>query len=169
MTLKMNAVSSMGGRRYPQVPPILSRGQPLPPSLRQCAERVLGEDLSSVRVFVSNAAPRIGAVAFTMGSQIHVAPGAYDPDSAEGVELLGHELAHVVQQRRGRVRNPRGYGIAVVEDAALEREADEVGVRLRKACLQAKVRGSSCACGSGDVRSKRGSGARVLGGCRCEH
>jgi ribosomal protein S18 acetylase RimI-like enzyme len=41
--------------------------------------------------------------------------------------LLGHELAHVVQQRAGRVRNPLGSGLAVVQDHALEAEADRLG------------------------------------------
>jgi hypothetical protein len=44
-----------------------------------------------------------------------------------GQALLGHELTHVVQQRAGRVRNPYASGIAVVQDPALEAEADRMG------------------------------------------
>jgi hypothetical protein len=36
---------------------------------------------------------------------------------------LGHELAHVVQQRAGRVRNPFGDGVAIVQDRTMEAEA----------------------------------------------
>ena len=46
------------------------------------------------------------------------------PETIQGQQLLGHELAHVVQQRAGRARNPLGSGLAVVQDRALEAEAD---------------------------------------------
>jgi Domain of unknown function (DUF4157) len=74
-------------------------------------------------------AERIGAIAFTLGSDIYFAPGRFQPDTVHGQQLLGHELAHVVQQRAGRVRNPLGSGIAVVQDHALEAEADRLGHR----------------------------------------
>jgi hypothetical protein len=54
----------------------------------------------------------------------------YDPASRAGVELLGHELAHVVQQRDGRVVNPFGTGVAIVQDPALEAEADRLGQEI---------------------------------------
>jgi hypothetical protein len=47
--------------------------------------------------------------------------------------LLAHELVHVVQQRAGRVSNPFGGGVAVVQDQALEAEADRLG---RQAVMQ---------------------------------
>ncbi|HET9627076.1 MAG TPA: DUF4157 domain-containing protein [Kofleriaceae bacterium] len=34
---------------------------------------------------------------------MYFAPGLYDPTTRAGVERLGHELTHVVQQRDGRV------------------------------------------------------------------
>ena len=39
-----------------------------------------------------------------------------------GIFMLGHELSHVVPQRQGRVRNPLGAGLAVVQDRTLETE-----------------------------------------------
>jgi len=108
------------------------RGSPLPEDLRRRAEALFGEDFSDVRVFVSRAASRIGAIAFTSGSEIHMAPGAYDPCSPAGVRLLGHELTHVVQQRRRRVQNSYGYGVAVVLDPVLEVEADNMGQALQR-------------------------------------
>jgi len=69
-------------------------------------------------------------LAFTHGSNIHFAPGQYDPSSARGQQILGHELAHVVQQRTGRVRNPFGTGLAVVQDPALEAEAEQTSRRI---------------------------------------
>jgi Domain of unknown function (DUF4157) len=84
-------------------------------------------------VHVSSAPGRLGAVAFTTGSDIYFAPGRYEPGSPEGLRLLGHELAHVVQQRQGRVRNPHGHGVAVVKDPELEAEADRMGRALQTA------------------------------------
>jgi hypothetical protein len=62
--------------------------------------------------------PEAGAIAFTMGNEIYFAQGRYQPDTLQGQQLLGHELAHVVQQRAGRVGNPLGSGLAVVQDHA---------------------------------------------------
>ncbi len=104
-------------------------GQALPASVRGRMEAALGADFSAVRVHVGPQAQRIGAVAFTTGTDIYFAPGRYQPDTLPGQQLLGHELAHVVQQRQGRVRHPTGVGLAVVQDRALEAEADRLGQR----------------------------------------
>lgn len=51
-----------------------------------------------------------------------------DPESTSGQELLGHELTHVQQQRQGKVKpTMQTKGIAVNDDASLEREADIKG------------------------------------------
>jgi hypothetical protein len=104
-------------------------GKPLPESLQQKMESFFGASFADVRVHVGPEAPSIGALAFTLGSNIYFAPGQYDPASPRGQQLLGHELTHVVQQRQGRVRNPFGAGIAVVQDPGLEAEADRMGQR----------------------------------------
>ena len=67
------------------------------------------------------------ALAFTLGTDLYFAPGQYNPETIYGQQLLGHELTHVVQQRAGRVRNPFGSGLAVVQDHAMEAEADRMG------------------------------------------
>jgi hypothetical protein len=104
-------------------------GQTLPDAVRGKMESFFGTDFSGVRVHVGPEAPAIGALAFTVGDTIVFAPGQYDPASPRGQQILGHELAHVVQQRAGRVRNPFGSGLAVVQDRALEAEADRLGMR----------------------------------------
>jgi hypothetical protein len=101
-------------------------GKPLPNAVRGQMEAALGADFSAVRVHVGPQAERIGAVAFTMGNDLYFAPGRFQPDTMQGKQLLGHELAHVVQQRAGRVRAPGG-ALAVVQDWALEAEADRLG------------------------------------------
>jgi Domain of unknown function (DUF4157) len=104
-------------------------GKALPEVVRGKMESALGADFSNVRVHVGPQAERIGAIAFTIGSDVYFAPGRYQPDTLQGQQLLGHELAHVVQQRAGRVRNPLSSGLAVVQDHALEAEADRMGQR----------------------------------------
>ncbi len=104
-----------------------SGGWPLPKEIQRKMEDVFNTDFSDVRVHVGPEASRIGAIAFTWGANIHFAPGQYNPHTPDGQFLLGHELAHVVQQRAGRVSNPFGSGVAVVQDNALEAEADRLG------------------------------------------
>jgi SAM-dependent methyltransferase len=112
---------------------LIGSGTPIDPGARRAIESFFGEDFSGVRVYQGAAAPSIGALAFTLGEAIYFAPGLYDPHSRDGIELLGHELTHVVQQREGRVHNPYRDGIAIVQDPALETEADLVGRQLAEA------------------------------------
>ncbi len=102
-------------------------GSALPEPVQRKMETFFKTDFSDVRVHVGPQASSIGALAFTLGSNIYFAPGQYNPQSVHGQQLLGHELAHVLQQRAGRVRNPQGSGVAVVQDPHLEAEADRLG------------------------------------------
>ncbi len=117
-----------------RVPPTVNlsnpgQGRPLPEAVRRKMESVFNTDFSDVRVHVGAQAQSIGAVAFTMGSQIHFATGQYNPDTSHGQRLLGHELMHVMQQRSGRMRNPFGGGVAVVQDPGMEAEAERMGIQ----------------------------------------
>jgi hypothetical protein len=98
----------------------------LPPQVRQKMEAAFGARFDDVRIHVGPQAQAFGATAVTQGSHIHFAPGQYNPHTHHGQHLLGRELAHVVQQRTGRVRNPAGGGMGVVHDRALEAEADRL-------------------------------------------
>lgn len=104
-------------------------GQPLPAVVQRKMESLFGTSFADVRVHVGLQARQIGAQAFTLGTDLYFAPGQYDPASAHGQRLLGHELTHVVQQRQGRVRNPFGSGVAVVQDPSLEAEAERMGIQ----------------------------------------
>jgi hypothetical protein len=46
--------------------------------------------------------------------------------------VIGHELAHVVQQRMGRVTNPFGSGVAIVRDQMLEAEAERMALEAAR-------------------------------------
>lgn len=104
-----------------------SGGWPLPRDVQAKMEGALGANFADVRVHVGSEASSIGALAFTWGSDLYFAPGQYNPHTPHGQFLLGHELQHVVQQRAGRVGNPFGSGVAVVQDHSLEAEADRMG------------------------------------------
>ena len=85
----------------------------------------MGADFSDVRVHVGLHAPVLGANAFATGSRLYFAPGAYNPASAAGRSLIGHELGHVLQQRAapgGGSAPPR-----LVRTPALEADANRLG------------------------------------------
>lgn len=106
-------------------------GAALPGPTQIKMEHLFGVDLSAVRVHQGGAAPAVGALAYAQGNDLHFAPGRYQPGSPGGDRLIGHELAHVVQQRDGRVASPQHKG-AIVADAGLEAEADAFGERAAR-------------------------------------
>jgi hypothetical protein len=118
-------------------------GRPLPGNLRPQLEQHFGTDLSTVRIHEGLAASALGVLAFTLGEHIHFAPGGFQPHTPAGLTVLGHELAHVLQQRGGRIpAEQRGW---IVNNEDLEGEADEAGYRLRHGLPvhMARCRGAS--------------------------
>jgi hypothetical protein len=120
-----------------------SIGRPLAPHVLQMMESLFRTSFADVRVHVEPHVSGIGATAFTQGVRIHFAPGRYQPETPSGQRLLAHELAHVVQQRTGRVPNPFGDGVAIVQSFQLEAEADRMAqhalnARAREQTLQMK-------------------------------
>jgi hypothetical protein len=102
-------------------------GAPLPDALRGKMERSFGADFAGVNVHQDGRADAMGALAYAQGDHLHFGAGRYEPSSHAGQALIGHELAHVVQQREGRASVPQGKGAAVVADPALEADADRQG------------------------------------------
>lgn len=108
-------------------------GQSLPGPVQAKMEQAFDTDFSAVRVHQGPHAEALGALAYTQGNAVHFGPGQYDPGSQRGQELLGHELAHVVQQREGRVASTRqAKGVALNDDQGLEREADVLGQKAAR-------------------------------------
>jgi hypothetical protein len=106
-------------------------GQPLEGALQEQMSASLGHDFSGVRVHTDEEADdlnqQLSAKAFTTGADIFFRRGEYNPGSASGRELIGHELTHVVQQSSGRVSGG-GSGMVVRPEAdAFEQEADVFG------------------------------------------
>ncbi|KEO83289.1 DUF4157 domain-containing protein [Tumebacillus flagellatus] len=111
-------------------------GSKMPENVQAKMEKAFNTDFSDVNIHVGSQASDVGALAYAQGSDIHFAQGKFDPQSQSGQELLGHELAHVVQQRQGRVQPTTEVGgLPVNDDVSLEREADQLG----RAAAQTKM------------------------------
>jgi len=91
-----------------------------------------GQDFSHVRVHTgdraAHSAQAVGALAYTVGRDVVFGAGQYAPEASQGLELLAHELTHVVQQSGA----PEGGSLTLDRDAGGEREAD---ARARSAVL----------------------------------
>lgn len=78
-------------------------GEPLGGPERSFFEPRFGRDLSGVRIHTNSgaalAASGIDAYAYASGRHIAFAAGQYRPRTNDGLRLLAHELAHVVQQQ----------------------------------------------------------------------
>ena len=83
--------------------------QPMSPQLREKFEPGFGADFANIRISRGHIPEELGVQAVAQGTDILLDEGA-------GMDVLGHELAHVVQQAQGRVEG----GFPVVENAALE-------------------------------------------------
>ena len=100
-------------------------GAPLSPGVRGQMEHGFDADFSDVRVHHGDTADQLGALAFTRGNDIHVGSGGNTRST------LTHELAHVVQQREGRVRATGSVGGQPLNDSgSLEAEADRAADRV---------------------------------------
>jgi Domain of unknown function (DUF4157) len=102
----------------------------MPDDVRGKMENSFGTDFSNVNIHQnSDKASNMGALAYTQGNDIAFSAGQYQPETSAGQRLLGHELAHVVQQRQGRVKPDaeQKKGMNINSDTSLEIEADVMG------------------------------------------
>jgi len=112
-----------------------SSGRPLDHDTRGRMESRFGFDFSKVRVHTDSraaaSAKGIGALAYTVGSDVVFGAGRYLPNTTEGTRLLAHELVHVVQQERGgpSIGGSVGYVVSATSHPA-EREADQAATQV---------------------------------------
>lgn len=103
------------------------RGIPLPGSVRARMEATTGESMDGVRLQTDEPAAAmtqsVDAAAFTVGQDIFFGSGQYQPDTAEGQDLLMHEAVHTLQQRGSDSGPPTSMS---EPGAADELEADEL-------------------------------------------
>ncbi len=95
----------------------------LPANLKSGIESMSGLSMNDVKVHYNSQKPaQMKALAYTQGTDIHIAPGQE--------QHLGHEAWHVVQQKQGRVApTTQMKGINVNDSPALEYEADVMGAK----------------------------------------
>jgi hypothetical protein len=111
----------------------LGSGRGVPARDRSPYEASFGQSLAHARVHDDAVAGRLtdalGVKAFTAGDHVVLGAGRYGEALSGGI--LGHELAHVAQQDRGRA--PAG-GVARFSEpgSALERNADEAAALARR-------------------------------------
>jgi hypothetical protein len=88
-----------------------SSGNALDPATQDFMGSGFGADFSAVRIHTdakaAQSAAAVGALAYTVGSDVVFGAGQYDPVGESGRRLLAHELAHVVQQDMGSKRVQR--------------------------------------------------------------
>lgn len=106
-------------------------GRPLEPSMRSFFEPRFGHDFSRVRLHTDSRAAEsvraVGASAYTVGRHVAFDTGQHAPGTRSGVELLAHELAHVVQQEGV---SPSDHLVVSPADDAAERQADAAASRV---------------------------------------
>lgn len=132
-------------------------GGGLPRGLRSGIESLSGLSMAGVRVHRNSDRPaQLQALAYTQGTDIHLAPGQD--------RHLPHEAWHVVQQMQGRVAATRQLqaGVPLNDDTGLEREADVMGSRAAdystttalpaQAPVQAVAAGTAVVQRFGDIR-----------------
>lgn len=95
----------------------------MPDNLKAGIEDLSGFSMDDVRVHYNSDKPAtVQALAYTQGTDIHVAPGQE--------QHLPHEAWHVAQQMAGRVEPTTEVGgMPVNDNAALEHEADVMGAK----------------------------------------
>ncbi len=101
-------------------------GTPLPEAARAQFETTMNTDFSDVRIHPGQNHLAPNALAFTTGSNVFTKSG-FDLSQPSDRAILGHELAHVIQQRSGRVMESDQASID--PDVSLESEADQLGTR----------------------------------------
>lgn len=95
----------------------------LPDNLKAGVESLSGFSMDDVKVHYNSSQPAtVQALAYTQGTDIHVAPGQE--------RHLSHEAWHVAQQLAGRVEPTTEVGgMPVNDNIGLEHEADVMGAR----------------------------------------
>jgi hypothetical protein len=119
----------------------LGGGAPMPLEVRSEMEQRFGEDFSLVRLHTDaraeQSASDLDAQAYTYGNDIVFNEGRFTPETIDCKWLLAHELAHVVQQRRG------GNSTQIAESQFAELSATSSATALISTANPVTVEGSA--------------------------
>jgi hypothetical protein len=131
-------------------------GRPLDRDTRTFMESRFVHDFSGVRVHTgadaAASAAVLGAKAYTVGRHIVLGGGQPSPESPSARPLLAHELAHVVQQRRG------GAAPAVAASAAHEMDARSAATSAMSGRVPVRVETGTAI---GWAREEKGGGTAL--------
>ena len=135
----------------------------IPDNLKAGVESLSEIDMSDVRVHYNSDKPaEVGALAYTQGMDIHVAPGQE--------RHLPHEAWHVVQQKQERVKPTvqMKIGMSINDDLGLEREAEIMGGRALSMMSRTQVEPAGCehsllAASQGQNLQLKSAGGTLLG------
>jgi hypothetical protein len=137
----------------------LGSGAPLAPDLRAEMESRFGVSFGDVRVHddarANESATGLAAKAYTHGNDVVFAANRFVPHTTSGRRLLAHELAHVVQQRRGG--SPPALDSQSSHEQAADRAAD-AAVHGTGAVNVAGATGVGVACDKDEDEEKKRKG-----------
>jgi hypothetical protein len=101
-------------------------GLPLGSSTRAFMEPRFGTDLSNVRIHTdtraAESARALNALAYTIGNDIVFSTSQYEPETYNGMQLLAHELTHVLQQNSQSPYNNQSNSSLKINKPNLETE-----------------------------------------------
>jgi len=126
-----------------EVRPLLegSTAKPLPEGIATRLGRVLDHSLDHVMVHTdgkaAEAADKVHAHAFALGTHVFFAGGRYQPGAPGGDELLLHELTHVAQHDHGQLRGSSTGDLEVSKPGETAEMAAEGAARAGVVALRA--------------------------------
>lgn len=120
--MKQEVIQKAEGRQIPQGPNLTG----IPAQMKLDFEHRSGLSFDDVRVHYNSDKPaRIGALAYTQGTQVHIGPGQE--------KHLRHELGHVVQQKTETIHPTIwSHGVPINDDTMLEMDADKTALSKSK-------------------------------------
>lgn len=83
----------------PQLPKSTIPGTKLPSSVLEPLEKKFPKERFDNIIIHEDIPPNVDRESFTVGNDIHFKPGIYHPSNHIGQEILGREIAHVLQNR----------------------------------------------------------------------
>jgi len=110
----------------PQINPYSGTPLNITNKLSKNIQNSFGINTNQLQLRESPEVTKMGALATAQGNVIRFAPGQFNPNTHEGLNTLGHELAHIQEQAMGSIKaNVKGTNIHY--DKVHETQSDNAG------------------------------------------